>query len=105
MCPTEAVASGVPTTEGDQLDTESAERSEVRRQRRPNEPTAEEVAAHEEHHEPYRAWCPHCVAGRGRSDKHRQSDHSQDALAVVGMDYGYLGQELEATPLLCASGP
>ncbi len=36
----------------DQLDTESAERSEVKRQRRPNEPTVEEVAAHEEHHEP-----------------------------------------------------
>ena len=41
------------------------------------------------------------MAGRGRADRHSPVDHQFDALATVGIDYGYLGKELEATPLLC----
>ena len=33
--------------------------------RRPEEPTMRERLEHEELHEPYRAWCPACVGGRG----------------------------------------
>ena len=100
LCPAEFNPNEVVPS--DELDTESGERPNLRRQRAPAEPTAEEVIEHEEHHEPYRAWCPHCIAGRGRSDKHDQRDHQADALPVIGMDYGYLGKELDANPLFCA---
>ena len=74
----------------------------MRRQRQPHEPSAEEMQVHwDAGCEPYRAWCPYCVAGRGRADRHSVHDHTQDGLAAIGIDYGYLGAELEATPLLC----
>ena len=65
------------------------------------EPTAEEIARHEVTHEPYRAWCPACVAGRGVDDKHTSSDHTEDALPTIGLDYGYLGEREDASPILC----
>ncbi|CAK0851548.1 unnamed protein product, partial [Prorocentrum cordatum] len=58
-------------------------------------------AAHEEVlHEPYRARCRECVSGRGLSTGHQTKDHQESALAVVGIDYGYLGEREDATPLL-----
>ena len=84
------------------IDGEAQEDVYTRRQRVPEEPTQAERDAHADTCEPYRSWCDHCVAGRGRSDKHSPGDHRQDALAVIGMDYGYLGAEECATPLLCA---
>ena len=41
------------------------------------------------------------MAGRGVSDRHVTSDSSQDALARIGLDWGFLGSEEGATPLLC----
>ena len=35
--------------------------------RRPYTPTQREIDEHMPLHLPYRAWCPHCVAGRGIS--------------------------------------
>ncbi len=63
-------------------------------------------------HEPYRDWCPTCVAGRGRSHPHvRRADTSEDALTVIGIDYGYMAPEgvdendadaeRRVTPILC----
>ena len=86
---------------GEDLETEAAEQPIAVRRRQPNEPTLEEIAQHYTCHEPYRDWCPHCVRGRGRSDRHFAKSHEHDALACIGIDYGYLGAELEATPLLC----
>ncbi|CAK0882798.1 unnamed protein product, partial [Prorocentrum cordatum] len=51
-------------------------------------------------HEPYRAWCRECVSGRGLSAGHQTKGHQESALAVVGIDYGYLGEREDATPLL-----
>ena len=43
-------------------------------------------------HANYRSWCSHCVAGRGRSRKHQKIERGHgDELAVVGLDYGFLG--------------
>eukprot|EP00973_Karenia_brevis_P013564 1841932-Karenia_brevis.AAC.1 len=41
-----------------------------RLRRSPEQPTRDEVEQHNSHHEPYRSWCPACVAGRGRSFAH-----------------------------------
>ena len=66
----------------------------------PEGPTPQEREEHEISHEPYRAWCPACVAGRGRSDAHRERDHHEDALATVAFDYGYFGDCVDCVSYL-----
>ena len=66
--------------------------------RAPEEPTLQEMRDHELLHEPYRAWCPHCVAGRGVAQGHLAKDHAEDAFAVGGINYGYLGDRENASP-------
>ena len=80
----------------------------VKPKRAPNAPTRQEVLDHEISHEPYRDWCPACVAGRGRVEYHYRQDHGEDALARIGVDYGFFsgkdGQdtdEEEGTPIIC----
>ena len=68
--------------------------------RAPAEPTREEIDAHNVHHEPYRSWCPACVAGRGVDDRHRPEDHAEDALSTIGLDYGYLTAVQDAAPIV-----
>ena len=47
--------------------------------RAPHEPTAEEIEEHNASgHAHYRAWCPHCVAGKGKADSHRQLEAERD---------------------------
>lgn len=46
-------------------------------------------------HEPYRAWCQACVSGRGRVEYHYSRDHSDDAVAIVSIDYGYLSKRVQ----------
>ena len=61
------------------------------RRRRPDQPTADEIEEHEAcGHEPYRSWCPDCVAGRGRADSHIQRGAGEKALPIFGVDYGFL---------------
>jgi len=69
----------------------------------PHQPTEEERRNHEVCHVPYRAWCRHCVAGRGRAEPHYHHENGEDAVPVVGLDYGYLGdaeQDPDASPIL-----
>ena len=73
--------------------------------RSPNLPTEEERRAHEVSHVPYRSWCPACVAGRGRSDRHAVATEAEEhQKPVVSMDYCYLCSEKKdehkATPIL-----
>ena len=77
----------------------AAEADQVYR-RAPEEPTLQERRDHELLHEPYRAWCPYCVAGRGAALGHFAKDHAEDAFAVVGIDYGYLGDREDASPII-----
>ena len=105
--------------EGDAvLEEQAAELPRIRVKRAPYQPTEEERELHNATHEPYRAWCEHCVAGRGKIDAHILYDHSQDAVPVFGIDYGYLigkededkseqvfdeatGTQKPASPILC----
>jgi len=91
---------------------EFGEPSAVVVRRPPAAPTQEEIRAHEVAHEPYRSWCPACVAGRGRAEYHWRKDRSQDSIPSFGVDYGYLlgaedqegmseEERRRATPLLC----
>ena len=55
-------------------------------------PTEWERLVHDLTHIPYRPWCRHCVAGRGKSRYHRR--HLEDRrgeVPVISMDYGALG--------------
>jgi hypothetical protein len=40
------------------------------------------------------------VAGRGVADRHLSRDHTEDALAVVCLDYTYLSDVEDAGPIL-----
>ena len=44
-------------------------------------------------HIPYRAWCSHCVRGRGKSFVHRRVNRQEDPeeVPVVSIDYGFFG--------------
>ena len=58
--------------------------------------TAEERAKHEVTHMPFRAWCQHCVRGRGRNRPHlRKRGDTDDEIAIpkVALDYFFLGTE------------
>ena len=78
-----------------------AEEPVVRARRRaPERPSAKEVEDHEAFHEPYRSWCRACVAGRGTThDAHRAPDGVAE-VPTVGLDYGYLGDDQDAQPIL-----
>ncbi|CAK0838042.1 unnamed protein product, partial [Prorocentrum cordatum] len=103
VCPVEVAGHEPPEGEAGQpgaAHEEVAEGPPARPARAPAAPTAAERAAHEVLHEPYRAWCRECVSGRGLSAGRQTKDHQESALAVVGIDYGYLGEREDATPLL-----
>ena len=90
-------------TPAEQQDAEAA--VVLKPKRSPNLPTEEERRAHEVSHVPYRSWCPACVAGRGRSDRHAVSTEAEEhTKPVVSMDYCYLcsekKDESKATPIL-----
>ena len=64
----------------------------------PTPPTEVERAQHlASGHAVFNAWCPACVAGRGIADRHVVADVGEEALARVGLDYGFLGSEENAT--------
>ena len=45
---------------------------------------------------PFRAWCPHCLQGRGKSFQHRRVDHEDDKdHPVVSVDHAFFGAPSE----------
>eukprot|EP00959_Pyramimonas_sp_CCMP1952_P278851 5830623-Pyramimonas_sp.AAC.1 len=103
VCPVEAAGREPPEGEAGQPGAareEVAEGPPARPAREPAAPTAAERAAHEVLHEPYRARCRECVSSRGLSTGRQTKDRQESALAAVGVDYGYLGEREDATPLL-----
>ena len=94
-----AAAVAEPAVPGQLEIKAEAEGPAVRAARQPQEPTKDEVLQHEVSHEPYRAWCASCVAGRGLSREHRVADHEESAVAVAGFDYGFFSEG--SSPLLC----
>ena len=60
-------------------------------------PTREEREAHEmAAHVPYRPWCGHCVAGRGKTRYHHRHEGDREGeVPLVSMDYGFLGAKAQ----------
>ena len=55
----------------------------------PRMPTKAEVERHNIDHYPYASWCPACVDGAGRADKHVRGKEEQNEKLVIACDYGY----------------
>ena len=89
---------------GEEIEEEAAEIPAVRPQAVPAGPSEKERLEHLPLHEPYRSWCATCVAGRAVSDRHIWQPPPEGALAIVGLDYGYLAPrgepEERCTPIL-----
>ncbi len=49
-------------------------------------------------HLPYRAWCPHCVAGGGRDRQHfmREAAEVEARGPLIAADYGFLSDRTES---------
>ena len=82
------------------LDRYVADGNEVVRKprvkRRPNMPTKADIDAHLLLHLQYRAWCAHCVAGKGTSDRHMATAEGEEALGVTWhSDYCFMKEEAE----------
>ncbi len=60
--------------------------------RSPMKPSAEDIAAHNLTHLPYRNWCPVCVAAKAREDAHpRSSGQGEDGgVPIISMDYNFV---------------
>ena len=58
--------------------------------------SAEEKARHELTHMPFRAWCPHCVRGRGRNRPHLKKKEKDgevaDNVPKIAMDYFFASE-------------
>lgn len=67
----------------------------------PRAPTKAEYDRHMLTHLPYRAWCPRCVTGCGRSSQHRRAKEHEagGGVPAVPMDYRYMTET--STPVLC----
>ena len=76
---------------------EIGEDFEVRRHkigRQPVLPTKAEIEEHFPLHLQYRSWCPHCVAGKARSNQHATKDKDEERLGVTwNADYAFMGGE------------
>ena len=68
--------------------------------RGPQTPTEKEYEEHCVSHTPYRAWCRHCVAGRGKDKRHEEQQRDLSGIPCLVVDYTFLGdrsdvQEIE----------
>ena len=80
----------------------------------PAMPTQSDYESHREcGHIPYRAWCKHCVEGRGREFGHHRSSGIEKQVSTVAFDYMFitdkgvfmrneLPADFEVDPLLVA---
>ena len=59
-------------------------------------PSSHERMLHELTHTPYRPWCKHCVAGRGKTRYHlRRESGKEGQIPQMCLDYGFLGDRAE----------
>ena len=66
----------------------------------PWQPTALEVDEHMVSHCPWRAWCRHCVAGRGKADHHRAlEDEWAKQVPTLSLDYCFMGEKDDGNEL------
>ena len=70
-------------------DVEEFGKRNVRRMLDPKLPTKKEVEEHNLTHLPFRNWCPHCVAGKGKAASHFKQER-QDGMPEIHVDYCFL---------------
>ena len=60
----------------------------------PTLPSLQEVQQHRLTHRPFRAWCPHCVRGKSREDRHMTSRQKDEwhGIPKIASDYFYIGR-------------
>ena len=64
--------------------------------RKPEEPTQRELEEHRVLRMPFRAWCPHCVKGRAKSEPHRIAKRKdEETVPTVSMDYMWMKSKEE----------
>ena len=89
-----AVAPNVDTVDEERIAVEQQEPAEMPLVL-PNvyQPTRSEYLDHCVTHYPFRAWCKHCLEGRGREFGHEQSRGTKDerSTPVVSFDYCFIG--------------
>ena len=72
------------------------EAENVKRLPTPDMPTRSEMLDHRCTHVPYRAWCPHCVEGRGREFGHFGCQSREGrSVPTVSFDYCFIGDKGE----------
>ena len=54
------------------------------------QPTAQEVKEHMATHIPFRSWCAHCVAGKGKTTQHRVEKNKDREIPEVSVDYMFM---------------
>ena len=59
---------------------------------KPHLPTQKEIEEHMITHTPFKAWCPHCVAGHSSCGYHlrRKEEDEDHSVPVAHMDYMYM---------------
>ena len=65
----------------------------------PKMPNKEEVEQHNYTHNPYRSWCPSCVAGKSDDIPHFANSNTR-AVPVVSMDDAFTGKDAK-TNVVC----
>ena len=65
--------------------------------RRPEEPTQREFEEHMVLHMPFRAWCPHRVKGRAKSEPHWiVKEKEEETVPTLSMDYMWMNSKEES---------
>ena len=76
---------GQGTTGEDEDEQEETEK--VKRKPGIRGPTREEIRTHDVTHLPFRAWCPHCIAGRAKDEAHHDREEELRHQWEVHFDY------------------
>ena len=77
----------------DQDEEEEMERAiKAKSVRKPEMPTQKEIDEHMITHTPFKAWCPHCVAGHSSCGYHfrRREPEEDNAIPSAHIDYMYM---------------
>jgi hypothetical protein len=80
-------------------ESDSEEAAKPKTVHAPKGPTRKEREEHEATHMPYRAWCQHCIRGRGRNKPHKrktkEAEDEEKKVPRVSMDYFFMSQDEE----------
>ena len=84
-----------PEEETEREREEQSEEHRVRMRSTEAVPSEREVDEHNVDHATFRAWCPHCVKGRGEAYGHPRGRHQEKEIPTISIDYMYVHPEQE----------